>query len=131
MGYGVRSCKINRMANEWDENKSAEEPASAAGMVEAVTQDAELIIDKVMDSAGNAVVAVQEKLGLRKPAPKRAKKPAKKARAIKAGARTVKAKARTAKAKVSKVVKSKARKAGKVAKSAKAKVSKAKKAKRR
>ena len=65
------------MANEWDENKSEESNDSAgtgatpAGMVEAVTQNVELIVDKVMDTAEDAVVAVQEKLGMRRPAPRR------------------------------------------------------------
>jgi hypothetical protein len=121
------------MANEWDENKSEESNDSAttgatpAGMVEAVTQNVELIVDKVMDTAGDAVVAVQEKLGMRPPP--RAKKPAKpkpraKAPAVKAKAPAMKIKARTAKAKVSKAVKAKPRMVAKtmprkVAKSAK------------
>ena len=115
------------MANEWDENKSEESNDSAgtgatpAGMVEAVTQNVELIVDKVMDTAEDAVVAVQEKLGMRRPAP-RAKKPAKPKPKAKAPA--VKAKAPAAKAKVSKAGKAKPRMVAKtmprkVAKSAK------------
>jgi hypothetical protein len=125
---------INFMANEWDENKSEESNDSAqtgatpAGMVEAVTQNVELIVDKVMDTAEDAVVAVQEKLGMRRPAP-RAKKPAKpkpkaKAPAVKAKAPTAKMKAPATKAKVSKAAKAKPRMVAKtiprkVAKSAK------------
>ena len=68
---------INCMAIESDENKpDEEEGATAGGMAEAVVQDVELIVDKVMDTAGDAVVIVQEKLGMR-PASSRAKKPAK------------------------------------------------------
>jgi len=94
-------------------------------MVEAVTQDVELIVDKVMDTAGDAVIIVQEKLGMR-PLSSRAKKPAKpkvkaKAPAAKAKAPAPKMKARAAKAKVSKAVKAKPRKVAKSAKSAKPK----------
>jgi hypothetical protein len=127
------------MAIESDENKPEEEEgATPTGMVEAVTQDVELIVDKVMDTAGNAVVVVQEKLGMR-PAPSRAKKPAKpkakaKAPAVKAKAPALKVKApapkmkarpvakatatKFAKAKVSKAVAAKPRKVAKSAKRA-------------
>ena len=102
------------MANEWDENKPEEETAapgpSAEGMVEAVTQDVELIVDKVMDAAGDAVVVVQETLGLREPARPRARKPAKKPKGARSNARATKTKARAAKAKPSKAAKTKARK---------------------
>jgi len=124
------------MRNEWDENKPEEQNgATAEGIVEAVTQDVELLVDKVIDTAGEAVIAVQETLGIRKPAPSRAKKPAKKAKAPKPKARATKARARTTKAKPAKVTKprkvAKARtsKPKRAAKSARA--SKARKAVRR
>jgi hypothetical protein len=118
------------MAIESDENKpDEEEGATAGGMAEAVVQDVELIVDKVMDTAGDAVIIVQEKLGLR---PARAKKPSKpkakaKAPAIKAKAPAPKAKApaarmkaRTAKAMISKSISKPVKaKPAKVAKSAK------------
>lgn len=96
------------MENNPEEDKPIEEEgATPAGMVEAVTQDVELIVDKVMDSAGNAVVVVEETLGIR-PAPVKRAKP--KAKAPKAKAKAAKARgkkaAKAAKAKPSKVAKS-------------------------
>jgi len=108
------------MANNSKEDKSKGEGASAGGMVEAVTQDVELIVDKVMDTAEEAVVAVQERLGMRKPARARAKKPP-----VKAKAPVLKPKAKAAKARVVKASKGAASKIAKSATSAKGKLSKA------
>jgi hypothetical protein len=104
------------MANNSEENKPSEgEGATAAGMVEAVTQNVELIVDRVMDTAEGAVVAVQEKLGMRKP-PRRAKPAKPKAKA----AQTAKP-SKVAKPQASKAVKAKP---SKIAKSMKATPSK-------
>jgi len=92
------------MTNESDQEKPEKESVAGegvtpAGIVEAVTQDVELIVDKLMDTAEGAVVAVQQTLGIAKPARPRAKKPAKptaKPRAVKAKARATKAKPRKA-----------------------------------
>src|ERR1700730_9041193 len=51
---------IGFMANNSEEDKQSEgEGATATGMVEAVTQNVELIVERVMDTAEDAVVAVQ------------------------------------------------------------------------
>ncbi|HLX36999.1 MAG TPA: hypothetical protein VKR29_04335 [Candidatus Binataceae bacterium] len=119
------------MENEWDDNKPGDESAakapSAEGIVEAVTQDVELIVDKVMDTAAEAVVVVQETLGIRKPKQPRAKAPAKK-KGAKPKARATMAKALAAKARPSKSTKTKARTAKPVKKIAKAKAAKPKRA---
>ncbi len=124
------------MANNEEESKpAADNTATTAGMVEAIEQDVELIVDKVMDTAEDAVVAVQEKLGMRRTSPPRAKKPTKpkpkaKAPAVKAKAPATKKKAPAAKAKVSKAIKAKPRMVAKSARrAAKPKPSKSKKAK--
>lgn len=120
------------MAIESDENKpDEEEGATAGGMAEAVVQNVELIVDKVMDSAGDAVVIVQEKLGLRPTSPRakpKAKAPAAKPKPLMVakttpskGAKAMPKKA--AKATPRKVVKAKARKVAASAKSAKPKPS--------
>jgi hypothetical protein len=124
------------MANNEEESKpSADNTATTAGMVEAIEQDVELIVDKVMDTAGDAVVAVQEKLGMRKPprAKKSAQpKPKAKAPAVKAKAPATKMKAPAAKAKVSKAVKTAPRMVAKsIKRAAKPAPSKGKKAKGR
>jgi hypothetical protein len=112
------------MANNSDQNNpSNDKGVTAAGMVEAVTQNVELIVDRVMDSAEEAVVAVQQRLGMRKKpsAKKAAAKP--KSSAPKPKAKT--AQARAAKpskmAKVAKSAKAKPRKAAKPSKAIKAK----------
>ena len=48
---------------------------TASGIVEAVTQDVELSMEQVKTAAQEAVAAVEEKFGMRKPP---ARKPAKK-----------------------------------------------------
>src|ERR1700676_4706118 len=85
---------IEFMANNSEENKPSEgEGATATGMVEAVTQNVELIVERVMDTAEDAVVAVQEKLGMRPGASAQGKpaKPKPKAKALKPKAKTSKA----------------------------------------
>jgi hypothetical protein len=109
------------MRNEWDDDKPEEETGvTAEGMVEAVTQDVELIVDKVMDTAGDAVVAVQETLRIRRPTRPRPKKSAKKpAKASKPKARAMKAQpSKAAKTKPRKVAKAKTAKPKPAAKSA-------------
>ena len=111
------------MRNESDDDKPGEEVgATAEGIVEAVTQDVELMVDKVMDAAGEAVVAVQETLGIRKSTRPRLKKPAQKAaKASKPKARAMKPKPSiAAKTKPRKVAKAKATKPKRAAKSARA-----------
>ena len=130
---------IEFMANNSEENKPSEgEGATAAGMVEAVTQNVELIVERVMDTAEDAVVTVQEKLGMRRASPRRAK-PKPKAKAQKPKAKTSNARkakpSRAPKAKLSKVAKAskaKPRKSAKLSKAAKpSKAAKRKPAKRK
>ena len=101
---------IGLMANNPEETKPSEgEGATAAGMVEAVTQDVELIVERVVDTAHEAVAAVGKKLGAR---PRKPAKP--KAKAPKPKAKT--SKARKAKPMKAKAVKAKPRKAAKASK---------------
>jgi len=87
------AANIEFMANNSGENKRSEgKGATAAGMVEAVTQDVELIVERVKDTAQEAVAAVEEKLGVRKAPAARPRKPAKKQKP-KANAAKPKAKA--------------------------------------
>ena len=78
------------MANGSKQKTSpARHGVTASGIVEAVEQDLELSMEQVKAAAKEAVAAVEEKLGVRKPPP-RAHKPARKQKPAAKAAKTIK-----------------------------------------